>query len=120
MIVRPADSRPPATTRIRRRDRHGRGLRGHSLGNLLLTALTHLTNDFAMAVKVSSEVLAIRGEIYPSTLADVRLRARLQDGRTVAGDSRRTGTRVAIEGLGHVPARGRTLPVTPGARLAAH
>jgi uncharacterized cofD-like protein len=39
---------------------NGRGLRGHSLGNLLLTAITHLTNDFAMAVKVSSEVLAIR------------------------------------------------------------
>lgn len=28
MVVRPADGRPPATAKIRRRDRHGRGLRG--------------------------------------------------------------------------------------------
>jgi len=28
VVVRPADSRPPAVARIRRRDRHGRGLRG--------------------------------------------------------------------------------------------
>ena len=59
----------------------GRGLKGHSLGNLLLAALTHLTQDFAQAVRLSSEVLAIRGEILPSTLADVRLQARLRDGR---------------------------------------
>ena len=46
----------------------GRGLRGHNLGNLLLAALTHLTHDFAKAVRLSSEVLAIRGEIFPATL----------------------------------------------------
>src|SRR5436853_4292542 len=45
----------------------GRGLKGHSFGNLFLTALTHLTGDFALAVKLSSEVLAIGGRIYPST-----------------------------------------------------
>src|SRR5437016_9071579 len=41
---------------------NGRGLRGHSFGNLFLTALTHLTHDFAKAVRVSSEVLAVRGD----------------------------------------------------------
>ena len=46
----------------------GHGLRGHSLGNLFLTALTSLTHDFAKAVRLSSEVLAIRGEIFPATL----------------------------------------------------
>jgi len=66
----------------------GHGLKGHSLGNLLLTALTHLTSDFAQAVRLSSEVLAIRGEIVPSTLADVRLKARLRDGRVISGESR--------------------------------
>jgi uncharacterized cofD-like protein len=98
---------------------NGRGLRGHSLGNLLLTALTHLTNDFALAVKVSSEVLAIRGEIYPSTLADVRLRARLEGGGAVAGESRITRTRVPIERLEIVPARCRPLPETLAAILEA-
>jgi uncharacterized cofD-like protein len=84
---------------------NGRGLAGHSLGNLLLTAITHLTKDFGMAVRLSSEVLAIRGVIYPSTLSDVRLRARLRDGRMVSGESKITNTRVPIAKLQIVPSR---------------
>jgi uncharacterized cofD-like protein len=87
----------------------GRGLRGHSFGNLFLAALTHLTRDFAKAVQLSSEVLAIRGEIFPSTLADVRLKARLQDGRTVYGESAISNTRVPIRRLYTVPSRCRPL-----------
>src|SRR6266849_10391474 len=45
----------------------GRGLKGHSFGNLFLTALTRITGDFHEAVKVSSEVLQIVGSIYPAT-----------------------------------------------------
>ena len=41
----------------------GRGLAGHNFGNLFLAALTHVTGDFAEAVRVSSRVLAIRGRI---------------------------------------------------------
>ena len=91
---------------------NGRGLAGHSLGNLLLTAITHLTHDFAMAVRVSSEVLAIRGVIFPSTLADVRLRARLRDGRVVSSESRINKTRVPIARLQIVPGRCKPLPET--------
>ncbi len=91
---------------------NGRGLAGHSFGNLFLAALTHLTHDFAKAVRVSSEVLAIRGEIFPSTLADVRLTARLADGRTIAGESRINKTRVPIARLDIVPDRCRPLPET--------
>ncbi|HMD97506.1 MAG TPA: gluconeogenesis factor YvcK family protein [Terriglobia bacterium] len=90
----------------------GRGLRGHSFGNLFLTALTHLTRDFAQAVKVSSEVLAICGEIFPATLADVRLRAKLRDGRTIAGERAITRTRAPIERLEIVPSGCRPLPET--------
>src|ERR1043166_7609366 len=45
----------------------GAGLKGHSFGNLFLTALTRVTGDFHEAVKVSSEVLRIAGSIYPAT-----------------------------------------------------
>src|ERR1700687_5838021 len=45
----------------------GRGLKGHSFGNLFVTALTNITGDFVQAVKVSSEVLASLGRIYPAT-----------------------------------------------------
>src|SRR5580693_9215191 len=46
---------------------NGRGLKGHSFGNLFLTAMTHLTGDFNQAVRFSAEVLAVLGNIYPST-----------------------------------------------------
>lgn len=61
-------------------------LRGHALGNLLLAALTDITGGFDNAILAASEVLAICGEIYPSTLADVRLRATLDDGRELVGE----------------------------------
>ena len=90
----------------------GHGLRGHSFGNLFLAALTHLTRDFAKAVRVSSEVLAIRGEIFPSTLSDVRLKAAQANGTIIYGESRITKTRVPIKRLHIVPSRCRPLPET--------
>src|SRR6202049_5088924 len=44
----------------------GRGLKGHSFGNLFLTALTDITGDFPDAVRKSCEVLNIGGRIFPS------------------------------------------------------
>src|SRR6266849_2881109 len=61
-------------------------LAGHSLGNLLLTALTDITGGFDDAILAASEVLAIRGDIYPSTLEQVRLRATLADGKELMGE----------------------------------
>jgi uncharacterized cofD-like protein len=60
--------------------------KGHSLGNLLLMAMTEITGSFEDAVLAASEVLNIRGEIFPSTLQDVRLRATLEDGTQLVGE----------------------------------
>ena len=87
----------------------GHGLRGHSLGNLFLAALTHLTHDFAKAVRLSSEVLAIRGEIFPATLADVHLEATRVDGVKIHGERSITKTRMPIDRLHIVPSRCRPL-----------
>ena len=75
----------------------GRGLVGHNFGNLFLAALTHVTGDFAEAVRVSSRVLAIRGRIFPSTLSNVQLVAKLANGKTVHGETRITASRTPIE-----------------------
>src|SRR5215831_12727624 len=66
----------------------GRGLSGHNFGNLFLAALTHVTGDFAEAVRVSAKVLAVRGRIFPSTLSNVHLVAKLENGRRVHGETR--------------------------------
>ncbi len=77
----------------------GRGLKGHSFGNLFLTALTHVTGDFPRAVRVSSEVLAIYGRIYPSTSQNVGLRAVMQDGSIVEGETKISRSRKRIHRL---------------------
>ncbi len=74
----------------------GRGLKGHSFGNLFLTALSNITGDFARAVRVSAEVLAIKGRIYPATSANVTIEAELEDGTTVLGESRISRSRSRI------------------------
>ncbi len=87
----------------------GRGLKDHSFGNLFLTALTHVTGDFPTAVRVSSEVLAIYGRIYPSTSQNVGLRARLSDGSVVEGETRISRARKRIVRLELVPDRVKPL-----------
>ena len=74
----------------------GRGLKGHSFGNLFLTALTNLTGDFARAVRFSSEVLASLGRIYPATEANVVLEAELENGRSVRGETKISKSRSPI------------------------
>jgi len=90
----------------------GRGLKGHSFGNLFLTALTQLTGDFAHAVKVSSEVLAIVGRIYPATAEDVVLEAVLEDGSTVTGESLISKSRLRIREIRLNPQRPKPIEET--------
>lgn len=58
------------------------GLNGHSLGNLLITALADITGSFEEAVAESGRVLAVRGRVLPSTLHDVKLIADLHQPET--------------------------------------
>jgi uncharacterized cofD-like protein len=90
----------------------GKGLKGHSFGNLFLTALTDQTGDFAMAVKVSSEILAILGRIYPSTNANVALEAELENGRIVTGETKISRSRSRIKSIRLRPRVCKPLPET--------
>lgn len=74
-------------------------LSGHNFGNLFLAALSGVTGDFAEAVRLSSEILASKGHIYPATVSDVRIAARLADGSVVQGETNISQTRGAIRRL---------------------
>ncbi len=87
------------------RFKQGEGLEGHSFGNLFLTALTDVTGDFHQAIQLSSEVLAIRGRIFPSTLANVRLEAVMSNGRSMLGETRITGSPESIRRIRLRPRR---------------
>jgi uncharacterized cofD-like protein len=83
----------------------GHGLKGHSFGNLFLTALTEITGDFPDAVRSSAEVLKIAGRIFPSTAANVSLEAVLDDGRVLKGESRISRSRRRIRRIRLQPNR---------------
>jgi uncharacterized cofD-like protein len=88
----------------------GRGLEGHSFGNLFLTALSNVTGDFAEAVRVSGQVLAIRGRIYPATIQNVSLEALMYGGRVVKGETRIAKVRGRIRRVSLSPRRVKPLP----------
>jgi len=90
----------------------GLGLKGHSFGNLFLTALTQVMGDFPEAVKASSEVLKIVGRIYPATVANVSLEAILEDGTRVTGETRISKSRKPIRTIRLRPRKARPLADT--------
>ena len=90
----------------------GRGLKGHSFGNLFLTALTDITGDFPDAVRSSAEVLKIAGRIFPSTAANVSLEAVLDNGAVVSGETRISRSRSRICEIRLRPSRARPLKET--------
>jgi uncharacterized cofD-like protein len=104
---------------FRYRFRGDGNLGGHSFGNLFLAALTEITGDFVEAVRISSEVLASKGRIYPSTLNDVRLVAELEDGAEVRGETRITASRSPIRRLRLEPEQCLPLPEALAAIRAA-
>ena len=62
-------------------------LAGHSCGNLFLAALSEVTGDFSEAVRLSAEILATKGHLYPATSTNVRIAARTADGETIKGET---------------------------------
>ncbi len=87
-------------------------LQGHNFGNLFLAALTGITGDFAAAVQTSSQILATRGRIYPSTTANATLSARMHDGSLVHGETSITASKHTIVELMLSPADALPLPET--------
>ena len=87
----------------------GRGLKGHSFGNLFLMALTHIMGDFPEAVKASSEVLKIAGRIFPATTANVALEATLASGARVVGETRISRSQQRIQSVRLRPRKAKPL-----------
>src|SRR3984957_2931294 len=90
---------------------HGE-LEGHSFGNLFVAALSHITGDFAQAVQMSSQILAARGKIYPSTNTNVTLAADMDDGSLVRGETNITASKRSIVELRLEPETADPLPET--------
>jgi uncharacterized cofD-like protein len=83
----------------------GDGLTGHAIGNLLLAALTDVTQDFARAVDLAARMLGACGVVLPATAELVTLVAEFEDGRVLTGETSIVGARGAISRLSLLPER---------------
>ena len=61
-------------------------LAGHSLGNLLLLAVTEMSGDFSKAVEIMNHLLSIRGRVLPVTTEGITLMGKTKGGLTVKGE----------------------------------
>jgi uncharacterized cofD-like protein len=109
-LVALAETEPLMARLFQHRFKSRGGLAGHSFGNLFIAALTEVTGDFGEAVRASSKVLAISGQVLPVTFDDVRLKAVLAGGRRVDGESRISAAGGSIDRLVLEPAGARPNP----------
>lgn len=72
---------------------------GHSLGNLILTALTNMSGSFDQAIKTASKILDVNGRIIPSTLQSVTLSAKMEDGTLAIGEQNIPNDKQYIESV---------------------
>lgn len=82
-----ADVEPMLSRLLQYRFTSGNGLAGHSMGNLILAAMTDITGDFVTGVRELSKVLAVRGRVLPAAREAVVLKAEMEDGTVVVGES---------------------------------
>ena len=87
-LVALADVEPLMAKLFQYRFDQGSELDGHSFGNLYLVAMMGVTGSFERALRESSRVLAVRGQVLPSTLVPLTLRAELDDAAMVEGESK--------------------------------
>lgn len=87
VIAAMSDAEPMLVELFQHRFATGNGLSGHSMGNLLLAALTSITGDFYTGIKEISRVLNVKGNIYPISNENMYLHAKMMDGSIVSGES---------------------------------
>ncbi|WP_334074354.1 MULTISPECIES: YvcK family protein [Paenibacillus] len=83
-----ADVEPLLSDMLSYRFSSGSGLAGHSLGNLILAAITDISGDFVTAVRELSRVFAVRGRVLPAAGQAVVLHAEMDDGTIITGESK--------------------------------
>jgi uncharacterized cofD-like protein len=83
-----SDVEPLIVELFQHRFQNGNGLSGHSLGNLILAALTSITGDFVKAIREMSKVLNVHGQVLPAANKSVVLHAEMEDGAVVSGESK--------------------------------
>jgi uncharacterized cofD-like protein len=109
-LVALANSDPEISAIFDFRFRGNADVGGHSLGNLILTALGEIEKDFHVAVQRSASLLGVRGRVLPATVEPITLTAEFDDGSSAAGEAAIAGARKSIRRLQLRPDDASALP----------
>ncbi|KGX86215.1 gluconeogenesis factor YvcK family protein [Pontibacillus litoralis] len=88
VIAALSEAEPMLLDLFQHRFSDGNGLSGHSMGNLLLAAMTSITHDFFHGIKEISRVLNVKGTILPIANQNMYLQALMHDGSVISGESK--------------------------------
>lgn len=88
----------------------GEGLNGHAIGNLVLTALADVMNDFPRAVEIAARLVGARGTVLPATRSMVTLVGEMEDGRVLSGETAISASGGRIRKVSLIPDRPECLP----------
>lgn len=105
-----ADIEPLLAEVLKYRFQNGTGLAGHSLGNLILAAMTDITGDFVTGITELSRIFAVRGRVLPAANQAIVLKAEMEDGSIVVGESTIPKSGLAIRKVFIEPADVEPLP----------
>ncbi|RFU67070.1 YvcK family protein [Bacillus sp. V59.32b] len=83
-----SDVEPLVEQMFQHRFKSSKELTGHSLGNLIIAAMTSITGDFVHAIQEMGKVLNVRGKVLPAANQSVILNAEMVDGSVVTGESK--------------------------------
>lgn len=107
-----SDVEPLVEEMFQHRFKTSNELSGHSLGNLILAAMTSITGNFVHAIQEMSKVLNVRGKVLPAANQSVILHAEMEDGTVVSGESKIPYSGKKINKVFLTPQQIRPLPET--------
>lgn len=110
VILALSDTEPLMEELFQHRFRQGIGLEGHTVGNLFLAAMTEITGNFTTAIGEMRRVLAVKGNVLPVTNESITLKATMEDGSTIIGESKIPCSGKVIKEIEILPSTAKATP----------
>lgn len=103
-LIALADTEPLMGKLMQHRFDEKSSLSGHSFGNLFIAAMAETVGNMEKGLNATSKILKVRGNVMPATLESVRLKAQMDDGSIIDGETKIAGAGKRIEKLMLEPA----------------
>jgi len=98
-LIALADTEPLMEKVLQYRFKTNTSIEGHNLGNLFIAAMTDIEGNIEDGLTAICDILKVRGHVWPSSSDDLQLKAEMEDGSIVVGESSITDSKKRIKRL---------------------